>query len=167
VITYDFDPKDLVFDAKVREECYSCKRYGKKATCPPYIGNLDYYENLLKRYRHGMFVVCEFNIPDDITDTPESIADLGSISSLELHKAIMTMRELLMLDGHCFVVAFGAGSCKLCPGGCEFPCRLPEKSIVPIEATGINVIEALKKFKVDIRFPVKGKFYRIGAIFYD
>ena len=167
MITYDFDPKDLEFDVKVREECYSCKRYGKKATCPPYIGNIEYYENLLKRYRHGMFVVCEFNVPDGIADTPEDIAKLGSTSSVELYRAVITLRDLLTMDGHYFAVAFGAGSCKLCPGGCEFPCRLPAKSLVPIEATGVNVVEALKKFGVDIRFPIKGKFYRIGAIFYD
>ena len=42
------------FNNRVRESCKSCKRYGKKSTCPPHVESVEYYRSVLCSYNHGM-----------------------------------------------------------------------------------------------------------------
>jgi len=85
-----------------------------------------------------------------------------------IHKKIVSERQRLFFEKHYLIIGFGAGSCKLCDK-CSFPCCWPDKALIPIEATGIDVIKMMKKFNVDINFPVEkfSHICRIGAIFYD
>jgi len=156
----EIDPSnDLVFDLKVREMCKSCKRHGKKATCPPHIESVEHYSKLLPKYLHGIIYY-------EIFPVDENVVDLGEKSSLEIYKKIASERNKLFGNGHYFIMGLGAGSCKLCDK-CSFPCPLPEKALVPLQATGINVVKMMKKLEVEISFPVKDTIYRIGALFYD
>jgi len=149
---------ELFYDFKVTEQCRSCKHYGKKATCPPYAKVI--YNRL--SYKNGIIVYKKFEIND-----PENWKELSRISSLEIHMALLEKREKLINEGHYFCVIYGAGSCKLC-NKCSFPCRFPERSIIPIEARGLDVVKLVKKYiDIDISFPVKDFFYRIGLILYD
>lgn len=154
------NPKeDLIFDLKVTEACKSCKRYGTKATCSPYVGNIGYYRELLPSYKYGIIYYEKFD------SNQKEWESIGKESSLVMHKQLLKKRDELFFKGHFFVTIFGSGSCKLCEK-CSFPCRFPSKSIVPLEATGVNVVEIMKKFDIDIKFPVTKTIYRIGAIFY-
>ena len=164
MIIVKFRPIDLknFFTNKTRELCKYCKRYGQKTTCPPHIDNVEYYKELLPTYNNGELVVMEF--PVDI----ENWESLGKNSSLKLHMLLLEMREVLFKQGR-FAVIYGAGSCKNC-NTCQIPCAFPEKSIIPIEATGLMVVNLVKKIAdIDITFPVENqeKFYRIGMILYD
>lgn len=151
--------EDLIFDLKVREMCRFCKRYGKKATCPPYVGSFGYYSRLLPQYTFGVFYFEKFVIEGDYLE-------LGKRSSLKIYRKILSEREKLFEDGHYFAIGFGAGSCKLCDK-CSFPCSAPEKALIPLEATGVNIVKTLGRYGVTLKFPVKKYFYRVGAIFYD
>lgn len=156
------NPKtDLKFDLKVVEQCKSCKRYGSVATCPPYIEKLDYYQKLLPTYKHGFLYYERFEI-----DNYENWRELGKMSSEKLRKFVIKERDKLIDEGHYFVVAFGGGSCKNCDK-CSIPCRFPDKALIPMEGTGMNIVEMMKKFGVEIKHPVKDFFYRVGCIFYD
>ena len=162
----EFNPQILVdyFDDKVREMCRSCKHYGTKATCPPNIESIDYYKHLTCVYKYGILFIERFEI-DDVANWKR----LGKESSLKIHKEILNYRNKLITTGHPFVVGFGAGSCKTCEK-CSFPCRFPETSLIPIEGTGINVIQLAKAIaKINIKFPIEkqGFFYRIGMVLYD
>lgn len=160
---YGFNPRILVdyFDLKVREMCKSCKRYGTKATCPPYIKDIEYYKNLLPLYREGTLVVREFKVTDK-----SKWVELGKQSSLDLHKYLLTERKELLKNNQYFINIFGAGSCKNCEE-CSFPCKFPDKSIIPIEATGINVVKLAKDIaRIDVKFPITNRFYRIGLVLY-
>ena len=149
--------KDLIFDNKAVEQCKSCKRYGKKATCPPYAVSI---KDL--KYKYGLMCYKKFKI-DDIKNWKK----LSIESSLMLHNLLIDKRNQLFLEGHYFAVAFGAGSCKLCVK-CSFPCRFPERSITPVEAIGLNIVKLMKKYcKINLKFPVKKYFYRVGMILYD
>lgn len=150
---------DLTFDLKVIEMCKSCKRYGKKATCPPHIESFEYYSKLIPKYRHGTFYIKKFTIHGDCLTQ-------GKRSSLEIHEKILSEREKLFNRGHYFSIGFGAGSCKLCKK-CSFPCPKPEKSLVPLEATGLNIVETLKRQSIVIGMPAKTHFHRVGGLFYD
>jgi predicted metal-binding protein len=156
------NPKILAFDNKVIEMCKSCKRYDFKATCPPHTESVEYYEKLLRQYKHGVIWYDTFECAD--------LADwkiVGKESSLAIHHHLLKEREMLFADGHFLIALFGAGSCKLCPKDCAFPCRQPQNAIVPLEATGVNVVKLMKQYNVDVTFPVKNNIYRIGLVLYD
>jgi len=162
---FKFNPKLLTgfFDEKIRENCKSCKRYGKKATCPPNVDSIKYYRTLLPRYSHGILLVEKFII-DDLANWIK----LGTNSSLTIHKELLKIRKQLLQEGK-FALIFGAGSCKNCTN-CSFPCKFPEKSVIPVEGTGIDVVEMVDCItKIKIAFPVEKQnyFYRIGVVLYD
>lgn len=156
------NPKNLPFDNKVREMCKSCKRYGYKATCPPHTESVEYYANTLSVYENGVVYYDTFECKD-----LSQWKEVGQESSLAIHYKLLEARQELFNKGHYFVVLFGAGSCKLCPIGCTFPCRQPQNSIIPLEGTGVNVVELMKQYNVDITFPVKNSIYRVGLVLYD
>ena len=95
--------KDLIFDYKVREQCKSCKRYGKKVTCPPYIEDIDYYRKLLPKYKNAIIYYSIFKIKN-----VKNWKRLGKKSSLVMHKYILNKRIELINKGHYFVIGFGA-----------------------------------------------------------
>lgn len=148
---------NLIFNNKARMQCLSCKRYGKKATCPPYINSFK-----IGRYKNCLLCYEKFKI-----DNKKSIERLSITSSLKLHVALIKKRDELVKEGHYYTVALGGGSCKLCPA-CSFPCRYPEKSLVPAEAFKIDLVEMMKVYAgIKLVFPVKNIFYRVGVILYD
>lgn len=158
----NFDPKkELIFDLKVCEACKSCKRYGLTGCCPPNIGTFEYYKKLLKRYTHGKIFVEKFLVSD-----PTKWQEVGRKSSLDMHKVLLTEREKLLNEGHYFNVLLGGGSCKYCKD-CVIPCRCPQFRAIPIEATGINVVETLNKMGIFLKFPVKKSGYRVGMLLWD
>lgn len=160
---YKFNPKIIeeFFNHKIRELCKSCKRYGQKATCPPYIESVDFYRKLLPSYKKGILLINKFKI-----DNIKNWKTLGKNSSLVIHKELLKIRTELLKDNK-FAIIFGAGSCKNCEK-CQFPCRFPEKSVVPLEGTGLDVVKTVNKItKITIKFPVEKYFYRVGAVFYD
>ena len=158
-----FQPSILTsfFNIKVREACKSCKKYGKKATCPPHIDSVDYYKNLLPKYENGMLIIEEYEI-----DNIDNWQQLGEKSSLFILNQLIALRTELLAKGK-FPIIFGAGSCKNCKE-CSFPCRLPDKSAIPIEGTGLDIVGLVYELaKIELTFPVKDKFYRIGLILWD
>ena len=158
--TININPKkDLIFDIKAREMCKHCKRYGKKATCPPYIESVEYYSKLFPTYQHGIFYYESFPVNDDAMK-------IGRKSSLIIYNKISSERNALFADGHYFIMGLGAGSCKLCKK-CTFPCPMPERSLIPIEATGIDVVKTMNRLGVAVSFPVDRTIFRIGSLFYD
>ena len=157
-----FDPKkDLIFDYKVREQCKSCKRYGKRATCPPYVESVDYYKELLPTYKKGIIYYKKF-----IVDDPTKWKELGRQSSIFITTFLVKKRTQLISEGHYFCIAFSAGSCKNCVN-CEIPCPFPDHSLIPMEGTGLNIVAMMKKFGIKIKIPIEDYFYRVGCILYD
>lgn len=163
MIEINFNPNILknYFDLKVREQCRSCKRYGA-SSCPPHVQDVEYFKNLLPTYFHGRIFYDQF--PVDIENWKEN----GKSSSLAIHNYILEFRNNLFKDGVYFYTALTGGSCKVCQK-CSYPCIFPEKTLTPIEATGINVVKLMKHFDINIKFPVEqNKFYfRVGAILWD
>ena len=153
------NPKDLHFSLKAREMCKSCKRYNEKATCPPHVESVEYYQKLLPTYTHGLLYYEKFDKSDDWVQQ-------GKDSSLTIHNALLKKRDELFNAGVYFINIFGAGSCKICDK-CAFPCRFPAKSIIPLEGTGVNVVELMAKYGIKVSFPITDTLYRIGVVLYD
>jgi len=156
-----FNPKILkdYFDDSVREACRSCKRYGHKRTCPPDIESVDYYRKLLPSYERGLLIYKEF--PVNLEHWKES----GKQSSLEIQNYLLKKRHELFVNSHILNLALGAGSCKICEK-CNERCNFPDKALIPIEGIGINVVKLMKRWNVDIKFPVERELYyiRVGII---
>ncbi len=156
------NPETIPFDPKVREMCKTCKRYSSKATCPPHTESVEYYKKTLRRYKNGIIWYDTFECAD-LTEWQT----VGKESSLAIHHKLLSERERLFSEGHYLIAIFGAGSCKLCPKDCAFPCRQPQNAIIPLEGTGVNVVKLMKQFDVEVTFPVKNNIYRIGLVLYD
>lgn len=162
MVKVEFNPSILqdCFTLKAREMCKFCKRYGFKSSCPPNVESVEYYKKLLPSYKNG---ICYYELFTSSKDWVKT----GKESSLVIHNKLLKKRDDLFSQGHTFINAFGAGSCKLCDK-CAYPCRHPEKSLIPLEGTGINVVWFMKKaFDIDVEFPIKNELYRIGIILYD
>ena len=155
------NPKILsrYFDPQIRTNCREgCKRYGEKVCCPPNIGHIRRYEELLPTYDYGELIIEKFDI-----DNPKNWKELGKSSSLVIAKQLYSLKERYENS-----IIFGAGSCKYCSEVCYYPCKHPDKMLIPLEATGIDVVRLVQDTcKIKLIFPVKDIFYRIGAILYD
>lgn len=163
----EFNPKNLaffpeLFSDKTREMCKSCKRYSFKATCPPNVEKIEYYRKLISSYNNGVLLIEHF-----IIENKEQWRELGKSSSLVIHNKLLEERQRLLDEGKLAII-FGAGSCKYCSEICNLPCKHPDKSIVPLEATGMNVTYLVDLLtNIGIKFPVKEEFYRVGLILWD
>ena len=155
-----FNPKilDKYFSDFVRFLCRSCKRYNTKHTCPPLISSVDDYRELLPSFEFATLIYEKFYV-HDCWDWEKQGRESSLIIFNELKAEQLTKPA----------IAFGAGSCKLC-SKCDYECRFPERAIIPIEATGIDVIKLFKDLtNIELKFPVEewGYYYRIGCLFYD
>ncbi len=159
-----FNPKILkdYFSDFVRFLCKSCKRYNNKHNCPPFLPSPTYYKQILSNYDYGILIYKKFEI-DDI----KNWKTLGIQSSLEIHNELYLLKNQITSKRK--PVLLSAGSCKLC-SECTIPCKHPDKALIPVEATGIDVIKLFKDLTgIELKFPVEeqGYFYRIGLYLYD
>ena len=159
--TIETAPDKLIFNEKVRDLCRSCKRYGKSATCPPYLETIDYYKKAAVQYKNLDIIYKEFFLLDY-----KDVIHAGRESSLELHNYLLSERKEKMDNGILFVTCYGGGSCKMCKQ-CVIPCCQPQKALSPLEATGVDVFSTLAQFKIILPTLVEESFYRVGAILYD
>ena len=150
--------KDLIFDQRALLQCMNCKNYGVKHTCPPFDTHLD-YEKIFKSFKYGMFcwVRYEFN-------NKEEFDAVRTKSTNDLHLKILKLERQAFDMGHHYAMAFIGGSCKLCKECAQGQCRNPAKSRVPMESTGIDVCKTMKKYGLDLKFPVEHELYRIGLL---
>lgn len=126
-----------------------------------YLESVEYYKKLLPSYKYGIIYYETFDCSNK-----ENWKEIGRASSLFLSEHLLKVRTKLFSEGHTFINVFGAGSCKVCEK-CQFPCRFPDKAVVPLEATGLNVVDFMKEFDVFIKFPIDNEFMRIGMVLYD
>lgn len=156
------DPSDTVFEENVKMNCFYCGRYGRNWRCPPNLPDID-YPKMFAEFDYGMFVSYTFPIKDkaqyDIIRTE---------SSVTLHKTLLQLEKYLYNQNMPTAVSFGAGSCKLCKGGCgKDRCNNPYMSRSPLEATGMNVLKTAKKFGIEINFPTEEKLMRVGLVLWQ
>lgn len=149
---------DIVFDSRCQFMCRSCKRYGMKATCPPNTPNTDFFRDLISKYDYGLIIGVKYDVKGDTED-------IGVKSSLSLHNNLLKLEAQAFKRGYYLTISFIGGSCKLCgTSTCSAPCAQPTRGRIPLEATGVNVIETARKYDVDIKFPVTTNLWRVGLL---
>lgn len=149
-------PTDLIFDDRAIYQCMNCKNYGHKRTCPPFVSRFDYQKMILK-YKKGLMVLVKF---DSSVDFERARMD----STNKLHRILLKLeKDGFNQDNH-FTTSFIGGSCKLCKEGCADVCRNPQHSRIPLESTGVDVVETMKKFGIELKFPATDTIYRVGLL---
>ncbi len=154
------DISNIKIENKVKLQCFHCKNYKNKWTCPPKIPTIDYLE-LFHEYNNAAIVYCKMPFR-----TKEEFNIIRVESTNLLHRAMLELEEILYKNNSPMAVSFIGGSCKLCKDGCsEESCRYPDLSRIPLEATGVNVIALMKEtLDINVVFPPKDYLYRIGLL---
>jgi len=152
------DPRDMVFEERVKLSCFYCARYNVCWRCPPKIPQLD-YPKIMREFDHAALVWL------DLPMTKETYPDVRSESSVRLHSAILALEKVLLNQNVSIYLSFIGGSCKLCKNGCgKERCNNPYLARIPLEATGINVVKSVEKYGIQVVFPATTHMMRIGMI---
>lgn len=154
------DAADLIFEERVRMNCFYCGRYNNNWRCPPKIPDLD-YKKMMSEFDCCAIVYVKMPFNRD------NYNDVRNESSISLHKAILEMEKFLWNNNNSTCISFIGGGCKLCKNGCgKERCNNPYLSRTPIEATGVNLVRSLEKYGIKIVFPPRDYMYRFGLILF-
>lgn len=132
------DINTIHISKEVRERCADnyCGFYGKNHMCPPAVGNLDHYRQLIQGYQKGL--VFSKAYPVKSRYDYKGMMDAGIAFREEL---LEINREAKLDQRNCLF--FSAGTCSICKT-CAIltnePCRFPEDAIPSLEAAGIDLV---------------------------
>lgn len=151
------NPKKLVFEERVKMNCFYCGKYNNSWKCPPRIPEID-IKKLFKEYANIAFIYIKKKCSDNF--------DLARVESTqELHRALLFCEKLLWNQNKATAISFIGGSCKLCKNGCNpEKCANPYLARSPVEALGINVVKSAKKYGIEICFPPNNFIIRVGML---
>ena len=152
------DASSLIFEERVKMNCFYCGKYDVSWKCPPRLPQID-YNKMIKEFSHAAFIYSR---------TPLRDMDYDSVrksSSLQLHQAMLLCEKWLYMHNNSMALSFIGGSCKLCKNGCTpVHCANPYQARIPVEALGINVVKSAEQYGIEIKFPPKESMIRIGLL---
>lgn len=152
------DVSKLIFEERVKMNCFYCGKYNSGWKCPPNIPQLD-YPKMLAEYDNAAFIYIKKSLAKEDYNT------VRNNSSVELHRALLECEKWLWTHNNSTALSFIGGSCKLCKNGCApGKCANPYESRSPVEALGINVIKSAELFGIDIKFPPTEYMMRLGLL---
>ncbi|OSA93188.1 UNVERIFIED_ORG: hypothetical protein B2H98_14295 [Clostridium botulinum] len=152
--------EDIKLEERVSMKCFQCKKYNKSWTCPPKIPNIR-YEKMFKEYENAVLVYYKITFND-----LEDFEHIRRESTNLLHKTLLKIEEALYKENYPLALSFIGGSCKLCKDGCaKDECRLPQYARIPLEATGVNVMQLFQKGTgIELIFPPEKVLFRVGLL---
>ena len=152
------DVDQMVFEERVRMNCFYCGRYGQNWRCPPNLPLID-YRKMFSEFKRGAMVYVKVPLEQQDYD------DVRKRSSNTLHLGLLQMEKYLWEHNYSTYLSFIAGACKLCKNGCgEKQCNNPYMSRSPLEAVGVNVVETARKYNFIIHFPPVKYMIRCGLL---
>lgn len=152
------DPEKLVFEERVKMNCFYCGKYNSCWKCPPKIPDID-FQKMLREYDNVALVYHKYPLEKQNYD----IARVES--SVQLHRALLMCEKWLWEHNNSTALSFIGGSCKLCKTGCApNKCVNPYQARSPVEGLGINVIKSAEQFGIHINFPPEQYMMRIGLL---
>lgn len=101
----------LIFEERVKMNCFYCGKYNVSWRCPPKIPHVD-FKKMLAEYKNVAMVYVKM---------PLAQADYNTVrndSSVYLHRALLACEKWLYLQNNAMAISFIGGSCKLCKNGC-------------------------------------------------
>lgn len=155
---YPMSPQKLIFEERVKLNCFYCKNYGQNWKCPPKIPQID-YQKMVSEYQYGVFAKLELPF------TEETFGDVRTQSTNRLHQALLKMERYMWEHNMPLAVSFIGGSCKLCKNGCgKERCNNPYLARMSIEAMGVNVVKSAEACGISIAFPPERRLVRLGML---
>lgn len=152
------DSKKLIFEERVKMNCFYCGRYNVNWKCPPKLPQID-GKKMLSEFDHTAFIWVVMPIEEN------NFAAVRNDSSLILHRALLECEKWLWKHNNSTALSFIGGSCKLCKNGCApNRCANPYQSRSPIEALGINVVKSAELFGITVHFPPTEYMMRLGLL---
>lgn len=149
---------DLVFEERVKMNCFYCGKYNANWKCPPKIPEIDFKKMFLE-YDNLAFIYCRYLV------TSENYNTVRNESSVLLHHTLLKLEKYLWDNNNSTAISFIGGSCKLCKNGCgKEGCNNPYNARSPLESTGLNVVKTAKNSGIEINFPPTDSIIRIGMI---
>lgn len=150
--------KDLVFEDRVRFNCFYCGKYNNCWKCPPKLPDID-YQKMFSEYEHAAFVYGKYYFDDS------NYQAVRNESSTLLHKTLLKLEKHLWNNNNSMAISFIGGSCKLCKNGCgKEKCNNPYMARSPLESTGVNIVKSAAKYGIEIVFPPQEYIIRLGLI---
>lgn len=132
------DISDIHITAEVRDRCADnyCGFYGKNHMCPPAVGDLAHYRQLIGQYDQGLVFSRAYPI--------KSRSDFaGMVAAGIAFREIIQQIDQQAKANHQDCVFFTAGTCGICEKCAildDAPCRFPDQAIPSLEAAGIDVV---------------------------
>lgn len=158
IVLTAMSPAELVFETRVTMSCFYCKNYDRNWHCPPRTPKID-YQHMMLEYGRGAFAL--ISLPFD----ENNFSEIRARSTNDLHQALLKLEKVLWDHDFPMALSFIGGSCKLCKNGCGTErCNHPYQARMPLEATGVNVIESAKKYGIELHFPPKTVLKRLGLL---
>ena len=152
------DSSKLIFEERVKMNCFYCGKYNMSWKCPPKLPQID-GKKMLSEFDNVAFIWLEMPIGED------NYTMVRNDSSVILHRALLECEKWLWENGNSTALSFIGGSCKLCKNGCApHRCANPYQSRSPIEALGINVVKSAEIFGINIKFPPAEYMVRLGLL---
>ncbi len=153
------DHKDIVFEERIRMNCFYCGKYNSCWKCPPNLPKDLDFKKMFGEFDNIALVYRNFPI------TSETFSTVRRDSSVALHNTLLDLEGFLWQNNNSTALSFIGGSCKLCKNGCgKDRCNNPYKARTPIEATGVNIVSTIAKYGVEVNFPPEDHITRIGMI---
>ncbi len=154
----EIETEKLIFEERVKMNCFYCAKYNTNWKCPPKIPELD-YAKMFSEFDKAAFVYIRMPLHDSDYDT------VRKNSSVQLHQAMLMCEKWLYQHNNSTALSFIGGSCKLCKNGCApGHCANPYQARIPVEALGINVVKSAQQYGIEIRFPPTEYMMRIGLL---
>jgi predicted metal-binding protein len=153
----------IVMDFRATYKCRTCLKFGKKPTCPPNIPNFDYFTKLINSYKYGLLVGKSYQYIGSA-----EFKKIRGESGPRVQEILLTLEHQAFNRNYYWAISFIGGSCRgcnACPPESKI-CVTPSRGRIPLEATGVNVIETCLKKGIEISpFPHpanNSKLFRVG-----
>lgn len=135
----DIDLNSIQITQEIRDRCADnyCGFYGKNHMCPPSVGDLNAYKDIILSYKKGLLFSKVYEVEDKYDY--EGMVD-GGLKFREQIQEIMKDEKSKGTD----CLFFSAGTCSICKECAiltDEPCRFPTEAIPSLEAAGIDVVQ--------------------------
>lgn len=152
------DYSSLVFEERVKMNCFYCGKYGTNWKCPPQLPPIN-YQKMISEFDNIALVYVKLSL------SCVNYEEVRNESSVKLHRALLECEKWLYKNNNATALSFIGGSCKLCKNGCaQDKCANPYMSRTPVEALGINIIQSAQKRGIKIDFPPSEYMLRVGLL---
>lgn len=134
---------DIEITQDVRNACEqnSCGQVGKNHMCPPNVGDLESYRQLIQKYDKGILFSKIF--PLKTRADYKRMMEYGVDFRTDCQKLQVEIKK--ELSDFLFFLAGPCTICKECTAINKETCRFPDEAIPSLEAAGVNVVALTKK----------------------